>query len=150
PVTTSYNGKGIIDETSDIAAGMLGTWGSRTANRCLERADLVLVLGASLGPDYLRFRDGKMVNPEQQTWVQVDINPRNAGWVVPVNEAIMADASEFLRELAEHDLGDSRREDRIRYLADLKEETGYNVLPDLPVAEGTLHYTHIIRALDAT
>lgn len=147
-VTTSYNGKGVVDETSDFSAGMLGTWGSRTANRCLENADLVLVLGASLGPDYLRFRDQKMVNPAGQTWVQVDIDARNAGWVVPVNEAITADAAEFLRELAKYDLGESSRAGRIRHLARLKEENGYNLLPELPFADGTLHYTHIIRALD--
>ncbi|MFM8766447.1 MAG: hypothetical protein ACKOD9_01315, partial [Rubrivivax sp.] len=56
-VTTSYNGKGVVDETSPVAAGMLGTWGSRSANRLLGKADVVIALGASLGPDYLRFRD---------------------------------------------------------------------------------------------
>lgn len=149
-VATSYNGKGLIDETSDIAVGMLGTWGVRTANRCLEQADVVLVLGASLGPDYLRFRDEKMVNPERQIWVQVDVDPRNAGWVVPVQEAITADATEFLRLLDQCDLGEGQRHARVANISTLKVEHGYDELPDLPSAEGTLHYTDIIRALDAT
>src|SRR5690606_23267562 len=32
-VASSYHGKGVIDETSPVAVGMMGTWGSRTANR---------------------------------------------------------------------------------------------------------------------
>jgi len=56
-VATSYNGKGVVDETGPVAVGMLGTWGSKSANRMMARADVLLVLGASLGPDYLRFRD---------------------------------------------------------------------------------------------
>lgn len=36
-VATSYNGKGVIDELSPAAVGMLGTWGNQTANRVLAK-----------------------------------------------------------------------------------------------------------------
>ena len=75
-VTTSYNGKGVVDETSPVAAGMLGTWGSRSANRLLGKADVVIALGASLGPDYLRFRDEGMIDPKRQRIAHVDVDPK--------------------------------------------------------------------------
>ncbi|MCA8930590.1 MAG: thiamine pyrophosphate-binding protein, partial [Alphaproteobacteria bacterium] len=76
-VATSYNAKGVVAETSDIAVGMLGTWGMPTANRAVAEADLVVMLGASMGPDYTRFRDPDLIRPGDQTLVQVDVDPRN-------------------------------------------------------------------------
>lgn len=78
-VATSYNAKGVVDETCDIGVGMLGNWGHRTANRAVAAADLVVMLGASMGPDYTKFEDPEMIRPDDQTLVQVDIDPRNAG-----------------------------------------------------------------------
>ena len=147
-VATSYNGKGVIDETSSCSVGMLGTWGSRGANRMLAKADVVVVLGASLGPDYLKFRDESMVNPERQTWVQVDIEARHAGWVVPVKLGITGDAAEVLEMLKEHDLGEANRETRMAAIEANNREHGYGVIPETQAAEGTLHYADILRALD--
>ena len=147
-VASSYNGKGVIDETTAIAVGMLGTWGSSSANRMLGKADLVIALGASLGPDYLRFRDSGLIDPERQTIVQVDIDPRNAGWVYPVDLAITGDVVEVLDGLGSLDLGQARREAR---LADIKADDraeGFGVLPPTVAADGTLHNADIIRALD--
>ena len=59
-------------------------------NADIARADLdlVVILGASMGPDYTRFRDPDLIRPGEQTIVQIDVDPRNAGWVYPVDEAI--------------------------------------------------------------
>ena len=104
-VVTSYNGKGVIAETSPVAAGMLGTWGHPCANRTLAAADAIVVLGASLGPDYMRFRDPKLVRPGEQRIAQVDIDPRNAGWVYPVDLAVTGDVADVLAMLAERGPG---------------------------------------------
>jgi len=56
-VATSYNGKGVLDETSPSSVGMLGTWGCKAANQALKAADLIVAVGASLGPDYMKFCD---------------------------------------------------------------------------------------------
>lgn len=147
-VATSYNGKGVVDETSAVAVGMLGTWGSRSANRMLARADLVLVLGASLGPDYLRFRDREMLDPVRQRIVQVDVDPRHAGWVLPVELAITGDAGDLLESLRGLDLGAERRDQRLAAIAAHNAEHGFGVLPPTVAADGTLHYADIVRALD--
>jgi acetolactate synthase-1/2/3 large subunit len=149
-VATSYNGKGAVDETGPVAVGMLGTWGSRSANRMLGRADVVLVLGASLGPDYLRFRDEGLLDPTRQRIVHVDVDARHAGWVVPVELAITGDVGDVLRLLATQDLGAAQRPQRLEAIAANNAEHGFGVLPPSVAAAGTLHYADIVRMLDRT
>ena len=112
-VATSYNGKGVIAETSDVAVGMLGTWGSPTANRTVANADLVIMLGASMGGDYTRFRDPEMIRPGDQKLIQVDIDPRNAGWVYPVDLAITGDVKDVISMMEETGLASIERENRL-------------------------------------
>ncbi len=145
-VATSYNGKGVIDETSPVAVGMLGTWGAKSANAMLGKADLVIVLGASLGPDYLRFRDEDLIDPSRQTIVQIDIDPRNAGWVYPVDLAIQGDVAEALEALAAHDLGAGRQ--RLADIAENNRVHGFGELPATIAVAGALHNSDIVRALD--
>ncbi len=147
-IATSYNGKGVVDETTPIAVGMLGTWGSRSANRMLGRADLVIALGASLGPDYLRFRDEGLIDPARQTIAQVDIDPRHAGWVYPVNLAITGDAADVLEMLRAQPLGAEQSKQRLKAIADNNAEHGFGVIPASVAASGTLHFADIITALD--
>ena len=149
-VATSYNGKGVIDETSPVAVGMLGTWGSKSANRMLGRADVVLALGASLGPDYLRFRDEGLIDPARQRLAQVDVDPRHAGWVYPVELAITGDVADVLQMLKTLPLGHERRAERLATIADNNAEHRFGVLPPTVAAAGTLHYADLVRVLDRT
>lgn len=146
-VVTSYNGKGVIAETSPAAAGMLGTWGHACANRALASADVVVVLGASLGPDYLRFRDPKLIRPGEQFIAQIDVDPRNAGWVYPVDMAITGNVSDVLDGLAPQDLGGAKREQRLAALSELRERTGFNTLPETKAAQGSIHHADLIKGL---
>jgi len=148
-VVTSYNGKGVVAETSEISAGMLGTWGHACANRVLSKADVVVVLGASLGPDYLRFRDPELIRPGDQFIAQIDVDPRNAGWVYPVDMAITGDVSDALGCLAAHDLGVEKRGQRIEKIAALKEQTGFHRLPETTSAQGSVHHADLIKGLQA-
>jgi acetolactate synthase-1/2/3 large subunit len=146
-VATSYNAKGVVSEASEICVGMLGTWGHRAANRAVAAADLVVMLGASMGPDYTRFRDEGLIRPGDQTLVQIDVDPRNAGWVYPVDLAITGDAGDVVAMLAEHGLSDRSREARVAALMDGKTRNGYFELPVLAAAQGTVHHADVIRAL---
>jgi len=147
-VATSYNGKGVVDESSPVAVGMLGTWGSKSANRMLGRADLVVVLGASLGPDYLRFRDHSLIDPDRQTIVQVDVDPHNAAWVYPVNLALTGDVGDVLQMLHGESIGQGKRVQRLAAIQANNATYGFGVLPSVDTAPGMLHYADIVRALD--
>ena len=96
-----------------------------------------LMLGASMGPDYTRFRDPTMIRPGEQTLIQVDVDPRNAGWVYPVDQAITADIRDVIPMLHEIGLAAEDREARIAAIRELKVRTKYDELPDLPAAQGT-------------
>ena len=146
-VTTSYNGKGVIAETSEVCAGMLGTWGHATANRVLAKSDLVVMLGASMGPDYTRFRDPSLIRPGDQTLVQVDVDPRNAGWVYPVDMAVTGDVGDVLAMLAEIGLSGENTKARIAHGMSIKKKNKYFELPDLPSAQGMVHHTDVVRGL---
>jgi acetolactate synthase-1/2/3 large subunit len=147
-VATSYNGKGAVDETAPVAVGMLGTWGSKSANRMLGQADLVIALGASLGPDYLRFRDEGLIDPARQTIAQVDIDARHAGWVYPVDLAITGDVADVLEALRGLPLGQDQREARLAGIETNNRRHGFGVLPATVAADGTMHYADIVRVLD--
>ncbi|MGK7659786.1 MULTISPECIES: thiamine pyrophosphate-binding protein [unclassified Marinovum] len=147
-VASSYHGKGVIDETCDVAVGMMGTWASAAANRMVQAADVILVLGCSLGPEYTRFRDAEMIRPGDQTIIQVDTDPRNAGWVVPVDMAVTADVSDVLDFLLQCSSPErSVTEARTRRIAKIKQDNDYGVLPEYETAPGTVHYADIMRAL---
>ncbi|MBL8332297.1 MAG: thiamine pyrophosphate-binding protein [Rubrivivax sp.] len=148
-VATSYNGKSVVDETAPYAVGMLGTWGAKSANRFMGQADMVLALGASLGPDYLRFRDEGLVQPGRQRLAQVDVDARHAGWVYPVDLAVQGDAADVLQALLAHDLGEGAQPARLQAIAASNQANGFGVLPATVAAAGTLHYSDVVRALDA-
>ena len=145
-VATSYNAKGCVDETSDTAVGMLGTWGCKTANRSIASADVIIMVGVSMGPDYTRFRDAEMIRPGDQTLIQIDIDPRNAGWVYPVDLAITADAADALTALSKTKLKTDARDQRVNHIAKIKEENGYNTVPDIPAAQGSVHHVDVVKA----
>ena len=147
-VATSYNGKGVVDESAPISVGMLGTWGCKAANNALRDADLVIAIGASLGPDYMRFCEAGFLNPQNQTLVQIDIDPRNSGWVYPVKLSITGDAGDALEMLQAADLGESKRMDRLKWIAENNLKSRYGVIDEYKTAEGTVHNVDIVRALD--
>jgi acetolactate synthase-1/2/3 large subunit len=146
-VTTSYNGKGVIAETSEICAGMLGTWGHAAANRVVAQSDLVVMLGASMGPDYTRFRDPDLIRPGDQTLVQIDVDPRNAGWVYPVDVAVTGDVGDVLVMLDDIGLSEENAVARTAQGMAIKKKHKYFDLPDLPSAQGTVHHTDVVRGL---
>ncbi len=147
-VATSYNAKGLVDETSAISVGMLGTWGMKSANAAVEGADMLIVVGASLGADYIKFRNPGFIKPGVQRIVQIDVDPRNAGWVYPVDLAICADGGDAIEALLGHDLGAHCRGDRLNWIAGLQ---AAHAVRDTPAraAPNMLHNADVIEALDA-
>lgn len=146
-VVTSYLGKGTVDETADVACGMLGTWGHPAANRILQKADLVVMLGASMGPDYTRFRDPKLVRPHEQKLVQVDVDPRSAGWVYPVDLAITADVGDVIAMLEKRGLSDARSGARLASIRELKDKYAYDAPQGHTPSLGTVAFIDIVRHL---
>ncbi|VEU21443.1 DEKNAAC102441 [Brettanomyces naardenensis] len=110
PVTTSLQGLGAFDQNDEKSLDMLGMHGSGAANMAIQKADLIIALGA-------RFDDRVTGNvskfaPEARLAasegrggiIHFEISPKNINKVVEATEAIEGDVSqnlELFNELVE-------------------------------------------------
>ena len=101
PVATSTLGKGAFAEAHPLALGGMGIFGSPVANKVVSEADLVFIVGCRLkGPDTIT-ESPHLIDPRRQTLIQLDVEPRNAGWVFPIELGLIGDAKATLAQLNE-------------------------------------------------
>ncbi len=109
PVASTYMGKSAIPETHDLALGVLGTLGQKLANQRVAEADVILAVGTCLAPENTDNLNPKLIDPERQKILHVDIDPRNAAWTLPVTMGVTSDARLALQEISKviHELAPS-------------------------------------------
>lgn len=98
-VATTAAGKGCFAETHPLALGVFGTFGTAAANACVAEADLVVVVGSKLSPSDTAWENRALLDPTRQTFVQIDIEPRNASWNYPAEHVLIGDAAIVLDQL---------------------------------------------------
>ena len=101
PVVTTAAGKGVFAETHPLALGVFGTFGTEAANAAVIAADLILAVGTKLGPSDTAWENRDLLDPTRQTFIQIDIEPKNASWNFPAEHVLMGDAAGVLRQLIE-------------------------------------------------
>jgi acetolactate synthase-1/2/3 large subunit len=99
PIVTTLAGKGTIPDAHRLAGGIFGTWGCPLANALVAEADLVIAVATKLATSDTAEEDPRLLDPRRQEIVQIDIEPRNAGWTFPVAEAVISEARVALAEL---------------------------------------------------
>ena len=72
PVATSLSGRGAIAETDPLSVGVIGTYSRPSANQIAHEADVVLVIGSSLGSMVTNF--WRMPTPTTEV-LRLDIDP---------------------------------------------------------------------------
>lgn len=100
PVASTAGGKGVFDETDPLSLGVIGTFGNAPANAAVGQADVVVAVGTRLAPIDTGDENRALLDPDRQTFVQIDVEPLNAGWTYPVHHAVVADAAFALHLLA--------------------------------------------------
>ena len=127
PVVTTAAGKGCFAETHALALGVFGTFGTAAANEIVSEADLVLAVGTKLGPSDTAWENRDLLDPTRQTFIQVDIEPKNASWTFPAEHVLLGDAARVLEQLREavRPKAIGRRESGERRVAAAREEKGY-------------------------
>ncbi|MBV9151782.1 MAG: thiamine pyrophosphate-binding protein, partial [Alphaproteobacteria bacterium] len=132
PVATTAAGKGVFPETHPLALGVFGTYGTAAANACIGEADLVLVVGSKLGPSDTAWENTRLLDPTRQSFVQIDIEPRNASWNYPVEDIVLGDAAQILGQLVEavRPRVDGRSDAAQRRVAQHRETHGYFNAPE--------------------
>jgi acetolactate synthase I/II/III large subunit len=148
PVATSASGKGTFAETHDLALGVYGTFGTATANAIIGEADLVLVIGSKLGASDTARENTDLLDPTRQTFIQIDIEQKNASWTFPAEHVLVGDAAivlEQLREAIGEDAG--RRKAGMARVAEQRRQTGYFDQPAYAASGSPVHPQRIIGEL---
>ncbi|MBI3325346.1 MAG: thiamine pyrophosphate-binding protein [Nitrospinae bacterium] len=101
PVATSAKGKSTFPEDHPLAAGLTGTFGQKVANALMSEADVLLVVGCKLSPNTTRRENPDFIDPSRQRIIQIDIDPRNAGWIFPTAVNLVGDARAVLSQVVE-------------------------------------------------
>lgn len=125
PVVTTPSGKGCFAETHDLALGVFGTFGTAAANAAVGEADVVLAVGSKLSAGDTANENPKLLDPERQTFVHIDVESLNAGRSFPAQHILLGDAAATLEQLREtlsqaHPAGNGRER-----VAELRSRYGF-------------------------
>jgi acetolactate synthase-1/2/3 large subunit len=135
PVATTASGKGVFPETHELALGLFGTFGLPVANALVADADVILTVGSKLSPSDTASENPKLIDPERQMIVQIDIEPRNVGWTFPCEHPLIGDVRAVLSQIAEavRALGspsEETRASRKARIADARRRHGFFNAPE--------------------
>ncbi len=96
PVATSLNGKDTIAGTHPLSIGVVGTYSRESANRVVNRADLVCFIGTETGGMTTHFWAVPKIGTPA---IQIDISPEALGRNYPLQTAVLGDAKLALTAL---------------------------------------------------
>lgn len=99
PVATTPAGKGTFPETDPLAVGLMGAFGHETANAAVGAADVVIAVGTKLGASDTANQHPDLIDPSRQKYIQIDLEPLNLSWTLPVQVPILGDARDALDRL---------------------------------------------------
>jgi acetolactate synthase-1/2/3 large subunit len=93
PVATSLNGKDTIPGTHPLSIGVVGTYSRESANRAVNRADLVCYVGSETGGMTTHFWAVPKIGTPA---IQIDIDPQALGRNYPLAAGVLGDAEAVL------------------------------------------------------
>ena len=142
PVAHTLMGTGAMPPAHPQLLGMIGFWGSPTANRLASEADVILAIGTRFPEtDSSSWEAGVTFRMPPSRLIHVDIDPHEPGRNYPTAIAATADAVLALRAVADaygkatpdrgHDWGELRREREV-FLAPSRENAASDEFPLLP------------------
>ena len=121
PVATSLNGKDIIPGTHALSVGVVGTYSRESANRAVNRADLVCFVGTETGGMTTHFWAVPKIGTPT---IQIDIEAESLGRNYPLVASVLGDAKNVLvRMLGQIDKSSAtKRTAWIKEISDLRTE----------------------------
>jgi acetolactate synthase-1/2/3 large subunit len=151
PVTTSWAGRGVLSETSELAIPMPFI---PVNNEVRNDADLVLTVGSRLGETDWWGKAPYWRHPSEQQMIQVDIDAHILGANKPAALTVLADAKLFLAALATRLEGlaarmnlDARRRKVAKYREKIAGERAKldEKLEDMAVPMNPAHVAHVCQ-----
>ena len=93
PVATSLNGKDSIPGVHPLSVGVVGSYSRESANRAVNRADLVCFIGSETGGMTTHFWAVPKIGTPA---IQIDIEPESLGRNYPLQASVLGDAKAVL------------------------------------------------------
>ncbi|HVZ50435.1 MAG TPA: thiamine pyrophosphate-binding protein [Pseudolabrys sp.] len=142
PVATSLNAKDAIPGTHPLSVGVVGSYSRESANRAVNRADLVCFIGTETGGMTTHFWAVPKIGTPA---IQIDIEPQSLGRNYPLQASVLGDAKAVLSAmLARADRASaSRRTDWIKEIAGLRAEWYAKYTPMLESDQVPIHPARI-------
>jgi pyruvate oxidase len=138
PITTTFRGKGIVDENEPLYVGSHGGIGSTASTKLVDDADLIIVVGSS-------FSDMTQI-PEKKT-LQIDIDPMMIARRYKVEVGLIGNSSEILPSI--YNLVQEReRENYIKEIQKLKEDWMKLLKEETDASKTPLRPPYIIKVLN--
>jgi acetolactate synthase I/II/III large subunit len=155
PVATSAKGKSTFPENHPLAVGLMGTFGQPAANTVVSEADVLFVIGCHLSPNTTRRENPELIDPTRQQIIQLDIDPRNAGWIFPTAVNLVGDAKVVLQQLVERAMQlemprPSQAAARQERLQEQKAAAGFHRAPELFSDAVPILHQRLIRIMNDT
>lgn len=123
PVVTTPAGKGVFPEDHPLAGGVMGAFGHEVANAVVAQADLIIAVGTKLGASDTANLHPNLIQPLRQKLIQLDIEPLNIGWTLPVDVGIESNARTGLKALTAQ--LNCTTLDGQKIITDLRKQHGY-------------------------
>ncbi len=146
PVATSLNGKDTIPGTHPLSVGVVGTYSRESANRAVNRADLVCFIGTETGGMTTHFWAVPAIGTPA---IQIDIEPQALGRNYPLVASVLGDArSVLVKMLGQIDKSSAqKREPWIKEIAALRAEWSAKYKPALESDAVPIHPARICGEL---
>jgi len=96
PVATSLNAKDAIPGTHPLSVGVVGSYSRESANRAVNRADLVCFIGTETGGMTTHFWAVPKIGTPA---IQIDIEPESIGRNYPLQASVLGDAKAVLTKM---------------------------------------------------
>jgi acetolactate synthase-1/2/3 large subunit len=146
PVATSLNGKDSIPGTHPLSVGVCGTYSRESANRAVNRADLVCFIGTETGGMTTHFWAVPKIGTPA---IQIDIDAEALGRNYPLQASVLGDAKAVLAAmLADADKSTaSKRAAWIKEIGALRSEWHARYKSDLESEAVPIHPARICREL---
>ncbi len=146
PVATSLNGKDSIPGTNPLSVGVVGSYSRESANRAVNRADLVCFIGSETGGMTTHFWAVPKIGTPA---IQIDIDPESIGRNYPLQASVLGDAKTVLvKMLGQIDKSSAaRRAPWIKEIAALRAEFSAKYKPMLESDAVPIHPARICGEL---
>ncbi len=118
PVCDTLMGKGAFDNTSERYTGMIGMHGTKVSNFAVNKADLVIVVGARFSDRVIGNADKFAVNAKI---IHIDVDPAEIDKNILVECSVIGDAKEVLKMISSR-VKSAEHPEWMAQVAELKEK----------------------------